>query len=191
MDTHRTLTTKNSYFSKLLWATPLACAIVALQWGDYFFTISSLKIVGIEHELNLWIRYVMEWPRVFFWIKIGVGIHLAIAYIAGVIKNKIKTCELALGAGVIGMAWICAHNAYYYLKVSGLEMRGLITTSDTPISFDDLKISIIVHLLVSILFLIMAKMHKPWRRIWCGAAFVPFACSALAFINFLIIVLNK
>lgn len=191
MDTNRTLTTERNHLFKLLWAIPLGASIVALQWGDYFFTMSSLKIVGIEHELNLWLRYIMEWPRAFFWIKVGVGIHLGIACIIGVLKNKIKTYELALGAGLIGMAWVCAHNAHFYLKVSGLEIRGLITTNDAPISFDDLKFSIVLHLLMSILFLLMAKFHKLWRRIWCGAAFVPFACSALAFLNFLIIRFTK
>lgn len=188
MDPSRTLTMDKEQRFKMMWAIPLAGAIVALQWGDYFFTTVSLKIVGIEHELNIWIRYIMEWPHAFFWLKIGSGIFLAIGFLAGVLKNRIKTYELAMGAGLIGMTWICAHNAYFYLKVSGLEMHGLITTSNTPFSFDDLKFSIIVHLLVSILFLVMAKWHKSWRKIWSGAAFVPLACSALAFINYLIIV---
>ncbi len=192
MDTQRTLTTKeNDFWLKLAWAIPLALAIVALQWGDYFFTTISLKIVGIEHELNIWIRYIMEWPRAFFWLKIGSGLFLAAGFLAGVLKNRIKTYELAIGAGLIGMTWICAHNAYFYLQVSALQIHNLITASDAPFSFDDLKKSIIIHLLVSILFLVAAKLHKSWRRIWCGAAFVPLACSALAFINFLIIVLNK
>jgi hypothetical protein len=186
MGAKRTL--KTEYRFKVVWAVPLALAIIALQWGDYFFTIVSLNIVGIEHELNIWIRYIMEWPRAFFWLKIGSGLFLAMGFLTGVLKNRIKNYELALGSGLIGMTWICAHNAYFYLKVSALNIHDFIPVNETPFSFDDLKKSIITHLIVSIIFLMAAKWHKSWRRIWCGAAFVPLACSALALINFLIII---